>query len=262
VLLREVVIHFFLSLAVISFIKFWKYKRKSSVIFFLLYSVMCVLFHSAMIVEVGGFALAIVFIPQDGKRTRGIYKVIALFLTVAGILFINYTGFGLSKFGGSLDNAIDTFSNQESKQSIGNAAYPDWLKVTGGFMDFWKIPVRLVAFLFAPAIPVLVKTASHLAGALDALFYMLIFYSIYKNRKFFTANKAAYSIFIMVMSLAIVYSLGTSNFGTAIRHRAKLLPLLLTFAVDFKALKRKQMLTKKALTASKFQNTEQLTVQT
>jgi hypothetical protein len=241
ILLREVLIHFFLSLAVISFIRFWKYKSKVSIIFFIIYIGLCTMFHSAMIVALGGLGVAVFMISQDGKKKSVFYKLIALSLVLGGLVLINSTGWGLNKFGGSLNNALDTFETQEGKEALGNAAYPAWLRIQGGVTDLWKLPIRLIAFVCAPALPFLVKNAAHLVGVLDALFYMLILYSIYKNWKVIRSNKTAYAIFVITASLAIVYSLGTSNFGTAIRHRAKILPLLLTLAIDYKGWRKKRM---------------------
>jgi len=248
VLLREVVMHFFLSLAVISLIKFWKYKNKFSIITFLLYIGVCTLFHSAMIVALAGFGLAIVLISQDGKKKSVFYKLSAIILVAGGLIFINYTGIGLSKFGGSLTGAYDKFQSSENKDALGSAAYPDWMRITS-LTDMWKIPVRVIAFLFSPAIPFMVKTVSHLAGVLDAMFYFYMFFAYYKNRGVIKKNKTAYVLFIISMAYAFVFSLGVSNFGTAIRHRSKILPLFLVLAIDFKALKRKQILKKKRMQA-------------
>jgi hypothetical protein len=236
--LREVVIHFFLSLAIVALIRYWKYKKVNSLLTFLLYMGIATLFHTAMVLGLAGFGLAVLIISQEGKKKSVFYKVAAFVLVAGGLVFINFTGIGLSKFGGSFDGAIDKFQTLEATEALGNAAYPDWLRMSGGASDLWKLPIRFVAFLFSPALPPMVKSASHAIGLIDALFYLYLANSIFKNRRTIKANKSAYVVVIISMVLALVFSLGVSNFGTAIRHRAKLLPLFLILAIDFKALRR------------------------
>jgi hypothetical protein len=240
--LREVVIHFFLSLAVVELIKYWKYKNKTALISFLVYMGISTLFHSAMVLGLAGFGLAILLISQEGKKRSAFYKVAAFALVAGGLLFINFTGIGLSKFGGSFEGALVKFQTLEGSEALGTAAYPDWLRMSGGGGDLWKLPIRVVAFLYSPALPPMVKSASHIVGVFDAFFYIYLSTILYKNRSTVKANKSAYVVGIIAIVLTVVFSLGVSNFGTAIRHRAKLLPLFLILAIDFKALRRSQRL--------------------
>jgi hypothetical protein len=242
VILREVPIHFFLSLAVISLIKFWKYKKKPHIVLFIIYTALCILFHSALIAVLLGFGMGIFLISQEGKNKSLAPKVMMFVLVAGGLMIVNYTGFGLSKFGGSFESAFDTFESGEAHSVMGTAGYPEWMKMRNGITDIWKLPIRYVAFLFSPVLPFMVKKASHLAGIIDAAMYLLMAWSFYKNRKVIKENKSAYLILIISITLAFLFSLGVSNFGTAIRHRAKLLPLMLVLAVDFKALRRKKLL--------------------
>ncbi|WP_147321954.1 ArnT family glycosyltransferase [Mucilaginibacter conchicola] len=242
VILREVPIHFFLSLAVISLIKYWKYKKKPHVVLFILYTGLCILFHSALIAVLLGFGMGIFLISQEGKKKSTATKVFVFALVAGGLLVVNYTGFGLSKFGGSFESAFDTFESSEAHSVLGTAGYPEWMKMRNGITDIWKLPIRYVAFLFSPVVPFMIKKASHLAGIIDAGMYILMAWSYYKNRKTIKENKSAYLILIISMTLAFVFSLGVSNFGTAIRHRAKLLPLMLVLAVNFKALRKRNYL--------------------
>jgi hypothetical protein len=240
VILREVPIHFFLSLAVIALIRFWKYKRKASAVYFVIYTGFCIMFHTAMIAVLLGFGIGVFMISQEGKKKSSFVKVMVFALVVGGLVLVNYTGFGLSKFGGSFENAFDTFESSEAHEVTGTAGYPEWLKIRNGVSDTWKLPVRYAAFLFSPVIPFMIKKASHLAGIIDASLYLLMAYSYYKNRNIIKENKAAYLILIISMALAFTFSLGVSNFGTAIRHRAKLLPLVLVLAINFKTLQKKR----------------------
>ena len=93
------------------------------------------------------------------------------------------------------------------------------------------VPIRLIAFFFAPLIPFMVKTSHHLIGLLDALIFIYLFVAIFKNRIAFKKNEIVKSVFVIVLFLSIPFSLGVSNFGTNIRHRAKILPVILMIPI-------------------------------
>ena len=63
---------------------------------------------------------------------------------------------------------------------------------------------------------------------IDSLFYLFVFYYFFKHRKSFKYNnKLIFILFISIAVAAIVYGIGVSNAGTAMRHRQKLTPLFI-----------------------------------
>ena len=144
---------------------------------------------------------------------------------------MNQSGIGTGKIGGSFDNSIEMLKQREQYDVKGGSHYPEWMRLSGGASDLLKIPVRYVTFLFSPLIPWLVRSIWHTLGLLDALFYFLSFYFIIKYHKIFKYNETAKALFVMVLFTVLVFSLGVTNVGTAIRHRAKLAPLLIVIAI-------------------------------
>ena len=114
--------------------------------------------------------------------------------------------------------------------ATGTAAFPEWMRIRSAG-DMIKVPVRLIAFLFSPLIPFLVKSLYHLLGVVDAIFYLVIFLRFFKMRAFLNEKKHAYSSFIVGIVLSLAFALGVSNFGTAIRHRAKIAPIFIALAL-------------------------------
>jgi hypothetical protein len=199
------------------------------------------LLHSGVIIAIPALVTGIILVR--GRESRGgivhyVINAMAVLVLVGVIYGVNATGFGLSKFGGSFDEALTTFEAQETTGTFGGAAYPEWMKLSGGLTEAWKIPIRYGTFLFSPLIPYMVRSPRHLLGVLDAALYLLLFWIILRNWRRVTANQPALVLLIIVMSLFLVYSLGVSNFGTAIRHRAKMAPLLLVIAAAIPALTR------------------------
>jgi len=161
-------------------------------------------------------------------------------ILVTVIYALNETGLGLQKFGGSFDSALDRFEAQEQLDTQGGAAFPEWMRLREGVRDAWKIPVRYGAFLFSPLVPFMVRSQRHLLGLVDAALYLGLFFLLVRHWRTVTSNRPALVLLVVVLGLFLVYTLGVSNFGTAIRHRAKISPLLLVLAAGLPWVKRRR----------------------
>ena len=78
------------------------------------------------------------------------------------------------------------------------------------------------------------------AGVVDAAIYLFLFWNLYRNWRTIKKNRAAVVLLAMVLTLFLVYALGVSNFGTAIRHRAKMAPILLLLTAGLPYLRRRR----------------------
>jgi hypothetical protein len=228
-ILREIPVNVFLLLSIIAFIKYWKYSIKGQFIWFVIYGFLATMFHSGILFIFLGFLIFnFVFKKSSDKIKKSFSQKIMMPLVIIGIiLLVNSLGLGLSKFGGSLEEMSDQFNKMESLKTRGNSAYPNWMTLSGGFNDIWKAPIRYVAFLFSPFIPFLVKSDGHLIGLIDAFLYLFLLNRIFKNRISLKNNSTARGILVISLTLVLVFSLGVTNVGTAIRHRAKIAPLFI-----------------------------------
>jgi hypothetical protein len=225
VLLREIYILFFLSLAMFYLLKYIKYKKTNQVILFVFYALIGALFHSAVLSIIIGF---IIYIILFSKKTSIVIKAFVLIISFTSLYYINLIGIGLDKFGGSFEGAFEQVLDGGGLiNEDAGSNYPTWLWLKGGLSDILLLPIRIIAFLFAPLIPFIVKNVSHFIGLIDAFFYLLIFYNIFKNRFFHRKNDYSKAILILALTTVIAFSFGASNFGTNIRHRAKILPIIL-----------------------------------
>jgi len=224
--LRETPVNLFLILAIISFIKYWKYSQGKELIWFVIYIIIASLFHSGVLFVFLGILILSLTASKQNKNNF-ISRFLLPLIIIVSVILINYWGIGTQKFGGSIENISNQFQIRESMKTMGNSAYPSWMLITGGLSEFWKVPIRYIAFLFSPLIPFMVKNPKHIIGLFDGILYLLLFYNIYKNRKLIKSNSAARGVLIMSLFLILVFSLGVSNVGTAIRHRAKIVPILI-----------------------------------
>lgn len=241
--LREMPVSFCVAAATLCAIRYATHNKIKHVIWYSFWVAAGSLFHSGIIVAIPALLLGMMLSrPRGGKRKARFYTVniIAAVVLMGTIYAANETGYGLGKFGGSLDDVISAFEEQELGSTLGGAAFPEWMRVRGGFSDVWKLPVRLVSFLFSPLIPFMVRSPGHLLGALDAALYLALFLVLYKNWDIVKKNRAAVVLMVIIFTLSFVYAMGVSNFGTAIRHRAKIVPALLILATGFPELRRRQ----------------------
>ena len=238
--LREMPVAFFLALGVWGAVRFLNRHSIPGLLVFCVATVLATIFHTGAIIAIPGLLLGMLFARPKGERgglTRHLVNAAGAVTLIGVILFMDETGFGLGQFGGGFDTAMDVFETGEMRATLGGAAYPEWMRIRGGLAsEGWKIPIRYLAFLFSPVLPFLVRGAYHLLGALDAALYIGMFAVMVRNWRVMARNRVVLSLLVMGLSLAFVYALGVSNFGTAIRHRAKIVPVFILIAVSAYAL--------------------------
>lgn len=138
------------------------------------------------------------------------------------------SGWGLEKAGGSIEGfSFDKLANEQEIYTRGRSAYPEALIARSPWDLVWQTPIRAVYFLFAP-FPWMVRSPPDVFGLLDAWMYMIIAIFIYRSRHFIRASPAARAVFLVFLGMLLVLALGVSNYGAAVRHRAKLIPIELS----------------------------------
>lgn len=239
--LREIPVSFCLAGAALCAIRYVRRDDILQVVWFTCWVAVGALFHSGVIFAIPALLLGMLFARprRHGSRFKFYLVNTAAAMLLAGTMYAaNETGFGLGKFGGSLDEAMATFDEREARRTEGGAAFPEWMRVRGGTSDAWKVPIRYVALLFSPLIPFMVRSPEHLLGAVDAVLYLFLFWTLYRHWGQIKHNRSVVVLLVVMLVLFLVYALGVSNFGTAIRHRAKIVPLLLILAAGLPALHR------------------------
>ena len=170
---------------------------------------------------------------QSLLRGRLSLTALAALVIVGGsILFWGLSGAKLDKIGSfnELTNLHRWVSYSQQKYhadgNIGDAVYPEWTKPESTGDLVWAIPLKTVYLLFSP-FPWDIKTPAHLIGLIDGLLYLGLIIIIFRNIKTIWRNKAARTILLVILPFVFAYGIGTSNFGTSIRHRAKFVGVLI-----------------------------------
>jgi hypothetical protein len=193
----------------------------------------------------GMFVAALGFIGLIGARAgrqwmaaiaRGKLRVLASLMLITVIVFFAFyiiSGASIPKLGtAEAMLSFDRLSYYFESRIRGEAAYPLWLQ-PDSFIDFiWAVPARGLYLLFSP-FPWDIRSASHLVGMVDGLLYLILASLIWKNRRSVMAEPGSRAVLLLLIPLLLAFGVGTGNFGTALRHRAKFVVGLIVLASPF-----------------------------
>ena len=225
--MREVYISFFLLVAVLGIVSWFRDQQYKGIFLVTFGFFGASLFHGASIF---GFFVFLSFIVYESIKTS-IKLLISNRINLKILVFLILSLFILSQYISNkisftyLGNFSESVTLSKIKSSInkktkGDAGYPEWVKINSDFEIIYKVPLRMIYFVFSP-FPWDVKKPSHLIGVFDSFLYITLFYLIFLNRKEIWKNPALRAILVILIAYFIIFGLGVSNFGTGIRHRSK-----------------------------------------
>lgn len=230
-LLREGVMLFFTTFSI------YAYMKKSKIYYFLsIFSLFISSYlHSGIIFILFGYIYNYVM-KQRGKK-KIIYILLGIFFVISlGIIIMKLPYFK----GKNLEKLADT------KVREGGSRYAS--QVGGAKEYILYSPIRLFYFLFSPTPNMFRGLRDILSFLFSSCLYILFIYDSLKNYIFIKAkiNKKEVffiqGLFFSFFLTAFIYGLGTDTAGTALRHRDKLLFLLVL--INFYTYSKKQRLIK------------------
>lgn len=139
------------------------------------------------------------------------------------------TGVGLHQKFGNISTLDDVIRLQEYR-AIGRAVYLENLTLVKPIDIIWQLPIRIIYFLFAP-FPWMASSLVDLIGIADVAFYIVLIIRAWKrhNNRFYA--RRVLPLTLMFLVLLAIFAIGSSNYGTALRHRVKIVPMLIIWAV-------------------------------
>ena len=234
--MKEVYVSFFLLLALYNVVKWVKTDKFISFFLALAGFMGGIFFHGSVIVGAIAFVLIVGLsnlkkIYVSPTRFRFNYKIFT-FLLLFTLLSVSFLTNKIKvSYLGNFERISDItrLLHKTTVNTRGNASWPQWLKINSSSEIFYKLPARVIYFLYAP-FPWDVKKASHLIGVFDSFLYMYLTYLIFCNRKAIWRNPATRVILIIFLTYIFTYGIGVGNFGTGIRHRSKFAMILILLA--------------------------------
>lgn len=229
ILLRENMVIFFMVLSFYCFTKWYKYKtnRKRDIGLSILSLMIASAFHSGIAAVFAGYFFMILLYSH--KKRKLVLKYSSLFVFIVGITTMFFLVTKLKAY------VLPTFVNVDSIEDIyravnyrhGEAAYLKWLEISSVFQGFLYAPLRIAYFLWSP-LPMDWRGAPDIfAFLLDSIIYLGLALYIFFNMNKCGRDPLLKATLISLITVLFVFAFGVSNAGTALRHRNKILPLLI-----------------------------------
>lgn len=228
VILREAFVACFLSLLVLNAAKWYGNGRTGHWILSVICGLVATGFHTGML-----FALSVVIIlpllvnPRARPAAIRLSPLLRYFLSAAVIAVVCYivfsSGWGLDKVGDA-QNLESLIAKQAT--SRGRTGYLSGMDANSLLDVVWQLPIRFVFLAFTPFLWS-IRTLSDLIGGLDALLWVVLAVCLFRSiKRRHKSGAIVWMLLILLLTLA-TFSFYISNTGTAIRHRTKVVPLLL-----------------------------------
>jgi 4-amino-4-deoxy-L-arabinose transferase-like glycosyltransferase len=191
-------------------------------------------FHPAAIPALGIVTMMAV-VDVGEARTRSARARLALRWIAAAIIAsasmggLIASGWGTEKLNTEEGLSVDVITNSQEAASRDRAGYLRNFQSSSPVLVIVQAPIRIAYFLFTP-FPWQVTEAADLVGLVDGLLYLTMVIIYFRRRRMLMDNKAARAVLLAVTGSIFVLGLFTSNYGTALRHRAKTAPVLICLA--------------------------------
>jgi len=235
--IRESFVVYFMTLGFMSYVSWYKYKKPHHLIFIILGFSLSTALHMGALMALLALVVYNIWVMANsmlkGKISMLIHTFFAVSVVAAGLYYMNTTGWGLGTLGG--EGALSEFGVEElieergGDRRAGRAAYLKGMTAGNPVDVVWQTPIRAIFFLFSP-FPWMMSSVWDLVGLFDALLYILIFWGIYKSFPLIKADPVKLSVLFMLFGMIIAFAWGVTNFGTGLRHRAKLVPIAICLA--------------------------------
>jgi len=131
----------------------------------------------------------------------------------------------------SPETFLTVASETAQSRQRGEAQYPSLLSITGPSDVLVKTVPRAIYFLFSP-FPWDVSSPVHAIALLDSFIYIYLFYLVHKSWNIMR-NRNTLLFIILIAPVVVAFSIGVSNFGSAMRHRAKIASLIICLVPFF-----------------------------
>jgi len=233
VLLREIIIIFFILFSAYMLLLWLQTGRSYMIIVSFLSMAAASLFHGTLVVlGLIHIFMVIFYRPADKKLKISAKQVLVALIII--LLFVLTVGELITYR--IPDNFFELFSLEHFRsyvenRAIGRTHYLHDLVPESYFDLVWQTPVRVIFFMFTP-FPWMIENLSDALGFLDACIYLLLSFYSFKGAKILFKTKKVETACIVFLLFGIVamHAWGVVNYGTAWRHRAKLAPFMIVIA--------------------------------
>lgn len=233
IFLREAFPTFFIAASVFYFIKWFQSGRIMDMLLSFLSVGLASTFHAGVIGVVFGYAFVFIFYKLNSNSYKFTLKSLMIFLLICMIFFVGYTSFSdvLLKKLNHVGEIGDIYSAANYRE--GGSAYLENLTITNPLELTLYGPIKCFFFLTMP-LPIYWRGLMDiLTFIFDSSLYLgaIVYFVIYR-KKFNKRKKLVIGLLLALLGSVLIFGVGVTNAGTAVRHRQKLVPIVLvTLAV-------------------------------
>ena len=157
-------------------------------------------------------------------RNTLIYLVV--FIIFAGFIYLNYSDVFLAKFR-NIKGIDDLY--RELSTGRGGSQYLKDIRVDSPLDLIIYLPIKMLFFLISPFPTDWRGLEDILAFILDSMLYVYMISYAVKNFRWTDKKPIFLGLTLSLLAFVLIFAIGVSNAGTAMRHRNKILPLLLVY---------------------------------
>lgn len=227
--LREMSIQALFSISFYCFVRYLLSQNITALFGAFLFSYLTARMHSGMIAVMFGYIAAFAFYNPSQRRIS--ITPIKVFVVCALVIAAFSTGLfkpAMTRF--SRVDTIDTIHQAASHVEASTDYISAPASPAGAIL---QTPIRLLYFLVSPLPWQVTSLGTALAFALDGAARICFLFFIIKNLRDHTKwerkRRTLFALFFAVwVTTSIIFSWGTNNFGTAMRHRLKIFAVEIT----------------------------------
>jgi len=236
ILLREAWIEFFVAASLFYFLKWFKTGSIKNILLTIVMIMLATIMHSGTISILIGYVIAfLIYNPKTQKTQISGNSIFSLILLIGiMILLMNHFEMFTSKFSNFNFDDPNAFVELTNTTNGGGSDYLTWIKADNVSQCLLLSPLKMFYFLFSP-LPTEWRGISDVIGFLiDSIVYLWLCIGIYRFRDLQGFGKPLRMFLLISLLITVfIFAYGTYNAGTAFRHRAKLIPvILITYAVS------------------------------
>ena len=171
---------------------------------------------------------------KNFSRLEGAHIVLAFVFLIGAMGLVGLNG-GISlgkgiEVGTEAEGSIgDTIAGRFTREPSGGSAYPSFVATGNPYAQPWLIPARIVYFHFSP-FPWDIRSPHHLLGLVSSSLYFFLTWRVYRGWHEITRKDECVAALFIFGALTLIFALGVTNVGTAIRHKTKFLALFVILA--------------------------------
>ena len=229
---RETFFVFILLMCILCTCRYYYRKQTKYLICSLAFFVIGIILHTAMLT----FGVLYLFIVISKYKNQDIFNRVLktsffIIMIVGFIIILLKNDIGTEKFNIGGDGvSIQKVGWLQESSASGRAAYLTNLNFSNPVLIILMLPIRAVYFLYTPFIW-MVRNILDVFGIIDAIMYIYLTYCIWKQySEIKTKYKFVQYLLFATFTTVIFMAAATSNYGTALRHRAKIVTLLIIIA--------------------------------